>query len=542
MARNQVAGLALLLLVAWGVISTIGCENGPDVVGDHGSGSDDGGPPPNPIANRVNPLQEYIRTHWTGGDPASTAGYHRGHIKVYGHNNINQSRLSDGEEQARFIADHFDMYTWGGWIVGEYMNAEESLWLFESTNVPIIRGGGDSSGVDEWLGDPGKNTAGYTWDDLVMHYKWDVDTWGGAAPGWNPKDDLDRDLCRERPPSDPGRTAQCIQDAEARYPEDADSYARFAKATHPGYTSMMADRTVDRWRERGGNGFHYDCVAYENMSLALDKTFAYDGGDESDYGFQMRGDLLAFVPSVAVKMEKQTQEPLIHLANLVSPYYTCTIPEAKILGLEYIENTFNECWIVTNNTRTRPKPMSMQRRGDYLDCPFLDWLEQGKGYVFTCHDPAGSDRGKRFSLAAFYMINHQMAFYYYRAGGHSIAEGEHVADKQWNPYVEFDVGQPAVNSLGLADFQDRNSSDRYFVWESAERYEIVGREYLRSDGKRVLVLVKLMHKDEAEGGNPTTHQLSGDYGIVQSDLTLSGPVTEVTLFNNDGVILVEQSP
>jgi hypothetical protein len=528
----------------WGASSIVGCETGPETVATGGSGRDDGGPgpPPNPFANRVNPLQEYIRTHWTGGDPASTAGFHRGHIKLYGHNYTNLAGDGDGDEQARFIADNFDVYMGGGGIVGDYMNAEGSIWLFEATSVPFIRSGWDSTVVADWLDDPAKNTTGYAWHDLVMHYKWDVITWAGATPGYNPEDDTDGDLCRDRPLSDPERTAQCLRDAEVKYPVGAGRYKRFARILHPGYTAATADLTFEAWLRDGGNGFHYDCAAYENMSLELDRTFLYDGGDEADYGFQMRTDLLAFIPTVGADVENQVGTPLIHFANLVSPWYTCEIPEAKALGPVYIENTLNEVWLVTNNTATRPKPLSMQRRRDYLDCPYLDWMEQDKGYVFTCLDPAGSERGKRFSLAVFYMINHQMAFYYYRVGGHSIAPGEHVANKHWNPYVEFDVGQPVTNSLGLADFAGQTSTDRYFVLETDELYEIIGREYLRDDGKRVLVLVKLMHKNEEEGASPTTHQLPGSYRVVQPDLTLGDPVAEITLVNNDGVILVSDAP
>jgi len=206
--------------------------------------------------------------------------------------------------------------------------------------------------------------------------------------------------------------------------------------------------------------------------------------------------------------------------------------------LKYLENTFNENWMETNALTT--KVMTTARRQNYLDCPYMDWMGQGRGYVFACLDEMGSDRGKRFSLATFYMINHQMAFYYYRTGRHRILSGEYVWDKQWNNYVEFDIGQPAPNTLGLPDFRGHHGTHRYFVWASHDDYEILGREYERADGQRVLVLVKLMaNNGQSEGGSPTLHTLPRTYRAVQPSLILGAPIDQIELRNNDGVILVE---
>lgn len=513
------------------------CDTGQDVVS--GTSKPDSYPPPNPIENRTNPLQAFIRENWTSGNPTRTGGFHRDHIKVHGHCYTNLADFADGDAQAQFIADNFDMFMGGGQIVGDYMKVEELLWLYESTNIPHIGGRDDSLKIAAWLADPTKNTAGYTFDDLVMHYKWDAETWLGFTPGWNPADDRDGDLCRDRVPSDPQRTAQCIWNAEVRTPDFwyADQFQRRAKIMHPGYIAAIVDRTVNWWRTRGGNGFYYDCAAYENWSLQLDKTFTYEGEDEADPNFRMRVDLLLFVPTVVSAIERRIGSRDIYLANTITPYYSCAIPESKELALTYLENSYNENWIVTNSSGS--PPMTAERREDYLDCPFVDWMEQGKGYVFTCYDPLGSDRGKRFSLALFYMVNHQMAFYAYRTDDHRLFDGEHVRDKQWNEYVDFDVGQPATNSLGLSDFQGRDGTDRYFVWISHEDYEILGREYLRGDGKRVFVLVKIMRRNLAEGTYPTVHLLPDTCRVVQSDLSLGDPVGEITLYNNDGVILIE---
>jgi hypothetical protein len=523
------------------ILSLCACGGGSEGIVADGSGKPKvvDTPAPNPLGDRINPLQSYIKTNWTNGDPSSTGGFHRSHIKVYGHCYTNLALREDGDAQAQFIADHFDLYMWGGKIVGEYMNRNNTMWMFESTSIPNVGGSPwDSSVIANWIADPGKNVSGYTWDDLVLHYKWDVTTWRGFTPGWNPDDDLDSDKLRDRAPSDPMRTAKSIRDSEVTIADymHPGLNKRRAKIMHPGYIDAVVDWTVDWYDRVGGDGFHFDSAAYENWSLKLDKTFTFEHHDEADPSFPMRTDLVLFVPTVANAIEHDIGRQFINFANMVSPYYTCAIPESKTLATEYLENTTNEVWMVTNRLQT--KPMTKDRRQTYLDCPLLDWLEEGKGYVFGCFDPAGSDRGKRFSLATFYMINHQMAFYYYRTDDHFVFDGEHVWDKQWNHYVEFDVGQPIANSFSLPDFQGNLGTNRYFVWAAHTDYDVLGREHLRDDGLRVLVLVKIMARNQTEGANPTTHPLPAAYRIVRSDLSLGEPVDEVELGNNDGVILV----
>jgi hypothetical protein len=532
--------VTLLLLFPPVVLGTLGCGEGQGgMTGEDGGPDIDPGPPPNPIGDRVNPLQEHIRTYWTGGDPDSTGGYHRGHIKTYGQCWTNYANITDGDNQAQFIADNFDMYVWGGAIVGQHMAGQSTVWIAHTTDIPTIGTDYDSLMISRWLADPTRNVHGYRFDDLLMHYKYDVQTWLGSTPGWNPADDFDGDSCADRPPSRTNRTAPCLRDAEVHVPNYwmPGQFVWRAKIMHPGYTGYVIDGAVDLWTQTRCDGFHYDTAAYENWSIELGKTFTYDGYDEADPDFPMRTDQLLFVPTVAKAIEEKIGHRAIHIANTVSPSYTCRIPESKEPSLRYVENTLNETWMQTNSNGRNV--MTTSRRQDFINCPYLDWLEQGKGYVFACFDELGSDRGKRFSLATFYLINHQMAFYFYRTDDHLVRDGEYVWDKQWNEYVDFGVGSPAVNSFGFPDFQGGYGTNRYFVWATDADYEILGREYLRGDGRRVLVLVKLMADGMTEDTSPTIHQLPHPYRAVKPDLTLDDPVTQVELRNNDAVILVE---
>lgn len=91
------------------------------------------------------------------------------------------------------------------------------------------------------------------------------------------------------------------------------------------------------------------------------------------------------------------------------------------------------------------------------------------------------------------------------------------------------VGQPVVNNLAFVDFEGQSGTDRFFVFATGGTYEILGRQYLRSDGKRVLVLVKLMASGQTEGASPTTHALGGSYRKALSNLGLGSVITQVTL-------------
>ena len=80
--------------------------------------------PPDPHNDRTNPMGEYIRDNWTGSDPDITGGLHYDHIKVAGTNWYSMENLSDGDDQAEFVVDHFDFYTWGGSIVGDHADGQ----------------------------------------------------------------------------------------------------------------------------------------------------------------------------------------------------------------------------------------------------------------------------------------------------------------------------------------------------------------------------------------------------------------------------------
>jgi hypothetical protein len=112
-------------------------------------------------------------------------------------------------------------------------------------------------------------------------------------------------------------------------------------------------------------------------------------------------------------------------------------------------------------------------------------------------------------------------------------EGEALSDWMWNPYVEVDIGQPVVNEWSLPDWEGKISTE-HFLWEDTGTDWLLAREY-----ERALVLVKLMAPGDTPDADPTVHELPGPYRPVLEDLSLGDPVTQVTLVNDDAVILMK---
>lgn len=506
--------------------------------------------PPDPFDYRQNPLQTHIRDNWTNGDLNRTSGLHYDHIKIAGHNWSDIGNLDDGEYQAEFIVDHFDLYIWGGSIVGNHANGQYQnfIWLFAAQD-PYIGSAWDSMVTADWLADSSKNSGGYSWEDVTMHLKYNwIDGGNNFFPGWNPDDDLNGDGCRDSAEaSDSNRTAECIEDAELC--EYTGSSGRpmwnLRKLMHDGNLKMIADEAIDvsnaqTYQMRGE--YHDNGGMLEYSDYGIQESFTYENNDLLTANRDYYLDKLLYVSTLAKNyIEPAVDDMKLHFRNMSSPYHICEKSSpSKDWVFEYVENMRLENWLITNWSYYSYLYMTIEKREDYLNCPFENWLEEGKGIVFCIKEYSpGSNRGKLFSLATFYMINHQMAFYDYKCVNPDPQEP--VSVWSWNPYVEYYIGQPTVNSLGINDFQENSGTDKYFVWEVDSNYEILGREYLRSDSLRVLVLTKIMVEDANEGDNPTTHTLPGCYQSVQPNLTLGPPIREITLCNNEGAILLATS-
>jgi hypothetical protein len=497
---------------------------------------------------RTNPLQEYIQDTWTNGDPDATGGHFRSHIKVYGHNHRNMTESSppcaNGAADVAFVVQNYDMFMWGGPDVGEAAPAE-MLWLQEAATIAHIRTGWDTDNVNAWVSDPAN---GYDWFDIALHYQVNTSNSHSSAlglpyfKGWNPADDFDGDGIIEAgegyngAPSDPDRSAMDVAEARVRI---GNPYGWImANVAGPAYADFIIDIAIDEWDDavaRGYpiDGYHFDEAAWQNAGNTLGNTFQYWQADEGSPSFAYIEDKIAFPSSVMPDVEAHITHPVVALTNMVSTLYATHDPVQHNYAVDYLENILIEAWLTNSDGL-----VNVSNRAALLDDVYTDYLETGKGVVFGCqNNPQPNERMKLFSLGMFYMINHQMAFYFYRE---ILPADCDMSTYQWNSWVNYDIGQPMVNDLNLDDFNGEANTNRYFILIDEEDYQVLGRLYqLPSNGPVHLVLVKLMAYGQSAGdvSSGTTVSLGQTYKKVLSNFQLGQPITSVNLKNNEAVIL-----
>jgi hypothetical protein len=155
--------------------------------------------------------------------------------------------------------------------------------------------------------------------------------------------------------------------------------------------------------------------------------------------------------------------------------------------------------------------------------------------------PNPSDRGRLYTLALYYLVHNPNTFYLYECfNGHYYQS--HVSQWQWNPAVEYDIGQPAPVPEGHVDFEGAAGTNEHFEFASGSdpydpslTYHVFARMFTNG-----MVLVKMLPEGSVvDGQSVTTHALERPYRIMNADGTVGElAVTQVSIRNNEGVILI----
>lgn len=155
---------------------------------------------------------------------------------------------------------------------------------------------------------------------------------------------------------------------------------------------------------------------------------------------------------------------------------------------------------------------------------------------------AGTDRGKLFTLALYYMLHSKYTYYMYETGAGHAFPG-HISSWAWNPAVEYDIGQPMMIPDNAIDFEGRDRTREHYIFASgpdpympSKTYRVLARRFWRA-----LVLAKMLPEGSVDDSRSiTTHALGGVYRPLRADGTLGAPVTSVSLRNNEGMILIAE--
>ncbi len=151
----------------------------------------------------------------------------------------------------------------------------------------------------------------------------------------------------------------------------------------------------------------------------------------------------------------------------------------------------------------------------------------------------GSDRGRLFTLALYYLVHNANTFYAYEADVHGAQAPLSVW--QSNPAVTADIGQAIPAPAGFTDFEGNTESTEHFEFATGPdpfdpglTYHVLARRFTNG-----LVLVKMLPAGSiVDSRSATTHTLDRSYHPLRVDGTLGPLVNQVTLMNNQGAILV----
>lgn len=150
-------------------------------------------------------------------------------------------------------------------------------------------------------------------------------------------------------------------------------------------------------------------------------------------------------------------------------------------------------------------------------------------------------------FATQYLIAHPNGYFAYHAGSASIyaTHDGHFANSHWHVNYEYDIGKPVVRQE--ADYWGETGTDRFFTFEKGPytpgngyAYEILGREY-----EKALVIAKFGRDTAPQVGiDRITHQLNGNYRRLLADNSLGPVITEISLGQGEGAILIktDESP
>jgi hypothetical protein len=455
-------------------------------------------------------------------------------------------------------ASHYDVLIGNlFYVVDDVRAVNPNARLFEYVNIRYNRYDEFGNQATEWALAHGENP-----EDFYLHYREDVDvpTWegtllvegfpAGVVPGWNPG----------AGPGDPPANAVSRDQARA-----------------PGYNAGGGTGEVWKLANVTGDGFRRFLAEW------LPTVLTGESEDVSFSGGPMDGVVLdnaIYYPQFGEGVLDKTDEFYGIPLDDAHPYadgFATIYPElsealARHFGhaVDLMPNFGHVSFLVYNNpasqsvVATTPwiwaqvwlryfgtsSPTTGSNRVITYDADYakglLSVIHQTRGSgrrVIGAQDLSnsswGSDRGRLFTLALYYLVHNVNTFYNYETT--TVQSDLHMSQWQWNPAVEFDVGTPDHVPPGKTDFEGHYPSTEHYVFaEGADpyrpdlTYRVLARRFTNA-----LVLARMLPAGSVVNDlSATVHALDGSYAVLNADGTLGEVVTSVTIRNNEGFILI----
>jgi len=405
---------------------------------------------------------------------------------------------------------------------------------------------------------------GYDPEDFYLHYREDTDVIGwesqvlvpgypaGRVPGWNPN----------AGPSDPPASATTRSESRAFNGNDGVIGPLYmANITEPGMRGFLLNhiaKLVDgsHWGTAFASGPIDGIMADVGVYYAqfgegmLPNTDEHYGVPMTDSHPHSRG-FETLYPELAAGLENRFGHAIDIMPNYGHIYFLNYDHPAA----EGIQRTtpwaWAEVWLMYHGTYqpTSGPGRCITWESDYENAiaAVVRETRRGSRRVLGARDKPrdgvpGSDRGKIFLLALYYLVHNQNTWFLYETVNvHGVGVTEHMSEWNWNPAVTFDIGQPEPVPPGFTDFDGRSGTNEHYIfahgqdpWQPQAYYRVLARRF-----SNALVLVKMLPDGSVTtDASITTHQLDGSYALLQADGTLGAVSTTVDLRNNEAAILI----
>jgi len=395
-------------------------------------------------------------------------------------------------------------------------------------------------------------------EDFYLHYQEDVYVGGGPIvegypdgmiPGWNP----------DRQPSDPPASASERDHARVMAAPGTQAAGwYFANMANPDYRAFLADYAVGVME---GTVVASPPATGPTDGIMADNAIYYPAFDEAQldrtiefYGQPVNDDhpypvgVEAFYTDLRAAMDARVGRESDIMPNYGHTYFLSE-PDRFSQSIQLLTGwAWAEVWTTYRGTYT---PTSGGNRVISYDKDYArgiaDIVHQtraGGRRVLGARDYAlglgGSDRGRLYLLALYYLVHNANTFFCYESAP-THADPADISLWQWNPAVTYDIGQPASVPPGFVDFDGRTGTTEHYELASgpdpynpALTYHLLARRFAKG-----LVLVKMLPAGSVvDDRSITVHTLDQPMAPLRADGTPGQIVSEVSIRNNEGIILV----
>lgn len=466
-------------------------------------------------------------------------------------------RLPLDDEEVAWRAAHYDM------LIGTVVRSVDAIRainpharLFEYMCPRYDVYGRTGSHIIEWV-----NDNGYEPEDFYMHYREDTEVphWSsdvlvegyppGIIPGWNPN---------WSPGDPPASATDRAMSRVVGFFNTADDQWYMFDVNYAGFRNFVLDwvaTTLDGSRlglsySTGPiDGIMMDWGIYypdfnegnlekseEYYGIPLDEDHPYPIGVETLY------------PELASGLKERLGRAIDVMPNYGHVFFLSREDRFSLNVQKTSPWIWGEVWVMYRgyHSPTLGPTRVINYESDYENgiANIVTQTRRGGRRVLGARDLAGagegSDRGKLYTLAMYYLVHSANTFYLYETHNHHN-KATHISSWQWNPAVEFDVGQPTQIPPGAVDFEGRPNTNEHYVLTTGPdpynpdlTYKVLARRFTNA-----LVLVKMLPRGSVVDDNSlTTHALDRSYVPLKADGTLGDVTTEVQIRNNEGVILI----